>query len=249
MADPLVVDGNTYRKVGWELFDDQKGYGWTGHGFKEDGSPNLSILKYSYLSGGATVLEESYIYNDYGRENQFNYAVGDGTWTVTVAVGYPNQSRSDTQDVTVNGISFNNKAVTNVQYFTQDVVVTGGFLTLAFGKTFDKYCFISHFYAIPKDITPSPTPPPTEPVPTLMPTDPLPTKTPSPTSKTPSPTDPVPTPMPTDPVPTKTPSPTPETPTPPPPDDTLDECTFLGRVLQILLGWLFGLLGIYFCKS
>jgi len=218
MTDPLVVDGNMYRKVGWESFDVEKGYGWSGHGFKVDGSPDTSILLYSYRSGGANALEESYIYNDYGRENQFDYAVADGTWTVTVAVGYPNQARSDVQDVTVNGISFNNEAVTNVQYFTQDVVVTGGFLSFAFGKIFDKYCFISHLYAIPKDVVPSPTPPPTDPMPTPVPANNL-----------------------------RSPKPAVE-PTPSPSNDASDECTFLAWILQIILGWLFGLFGISFCN-
>ena len=245
-SDPLVIDDKKYRKIGWEPFDAAKGFGWSGHGFQEDGNPDDNLLLYDYQSGGANALEESYIYNDYGRENQFDYAVADGTWTVTIAVGYPQQSRSDVQDVTVNGVVFNDQPVVNVQYFTKDVEVVGGYLQIAYGKTFDTYCFVSHFSAIPKDVAPAgpgPSPTPDPPAPTDA------GPAPAPPPPAPSAPGPGPSPTPDPPAPTDA-GPSPEPPQPEPPTSVeTSECGLLESILQMLFGWLVGLLfGFSFCE-
>lgn len=149
-ANPLVVNGNEYKKVGWEPFDTKKGYGWSGHGI---GDPN--ILKIVTRTGGANSLQKSVIYNDWGREMTFDHVVPNGRWKVTVAVGYPGSIYSkDPQDIIVNGKVFNNQVVLkDSKAFTQEVDVKNGVLSIAFGKTFDKYCFIQYFHAIPLTIS------------------------------------------------------------------------------------------------
>lgn len=141
-------DGNTYTTYGWDFFDVDLGYGWTGDGFNTDGTPT-SRLKSASSSSGANALENSLLYNDWGRENTFQYTVANGLWEVTVAVGWPGRTYSDPQDVEVNGVVFNSGAISNVQYFTQQVDVTDGYLTIKFGETFNRYSFVNHFKAVP----------------------------------------------------------------------------------------------------
>ena len=106
--DPLIVDGNTYQKIGWDFFDSEKGYGWNGDGFDEDGIPT-DRLRAEYVEDpeSGDPLEKSYLYNAMGLENVFDYAVPNGMWTVTVAVGNPAKGFHDRQDVMVNNVVFN----------------------------------------------------------------------------------------------------------------------------------------------
>ena len=147
----LIVGNNTYIKVGWDAFDRAKGYGWSGDGIGQ------GRLFYEERSGGANLLENLYIYNNFGNENVFDIAVANGRWRVTVAVGRPRDTRDDPQDVVVNGKVFNDAKISNVQYFTQDVDVTDGFLNVVFGRTFNKYCFISQLLATPIPVEPDTT--------------------------------------------------------------------------------------------
>ncbi len=43
-ADPLVVDGHEWQKIGWEAYDIKKGYGWSGPYIGD-----ASIMLYQYL--------------------------------------------------------------------------------------------------------------------------------------------------------------------------------------------------------
>jgi hypothetical protein len=83
-ADPLVVAGHTYQKIGWDAYDPSKGYGWSGENIKNPG-----IALYGYDEAGATEIERSYLYDDYGRDNLFEFALAPGRYRVTVGAGRP----------------------------------------------------------------------------------------------------------------------------------------------------------------
>jgi hypothetical protein len=84
-ADPLVVDGKTYLKIGWDAYDATLGYGWSGENI---GNPAIALYGYDDVAGFSE-LEKSYVYDDYGRDNLFEFAIAPGSYLVTVAVGRP----------------------------------------------------------------------------------------------------------------------------------------------------------------
>ena len=55
-ADPLIVSGHTYQKIGWEAYDASKGYGWSGENIK-----NPAIARYGYDEAGSSEIERSYL--------------------------------------------------------------------------------------------------------------------------------------------------------------------------------------------
>jgi hypothetical protein len=83
-AAPLVVNGKTYQKVGWEAFDRKKGYGWSGEHIS---NPQIALAGYD--EAGISEIERSYIYDDYGRDNLFEFNLAPGRYRVTVGAGRP----------------------------------------------------------------------------------------------------------------------------------------------------------------
>ncbi len=84
-TDPLVVDGKTYMKVGWAAYDEKLGLGWSGQHIA-----NPAIAQFGFDSTeGYSVVQQSYIYDDYGRDNLFEFAIEPGEYTITVGVGRP----------------------------------------------------------------------------------------------------------------------------------------------------------------
>jgi len=80
-----VVDGKTFQKIGWDAYDPGKGYGWSGEYIA-----NPAIALYGYDDGaGQSEAERSYVYDDYGRDNLFEFALAPGTYRVTVGAGRP----------------------------------------------------------------------------------------------------------------------------------------------------------------
>ncbi len=84
-AEPLVIDGNTYLKIGWGAYDAELGYGWSGE-FITD--PGIALYGYDDVQG-YDERHKSYIYDDYGRDNLFEFALAPGRYSVTVGVGRP----------------------------------------------------------------------------------------------------------------------------------------------------------------
>ncbi len=82
-AEPLVVDGKTYRKVGWSPWDDEQAFGWFGENIG-----NSEILRSGYDDvAGFNEVERSYIYDDYGRNNRFEFGLENGVYEITIGVG------------------------------------------------------------------------------------------------------------------------------------------------------------------
>jgi hypothetical protein len=136
-ANPLIVNGNTFMKIGWNPWNDTAGYGWFG---------DLSHVKYDYLSAGPNELQKSIIYCDWGRLKTFEFALPDGTYDVTVSVGWNNKSYAH-QKITVEGIGFiNDEATTpSAPYLirTRKVPVSDQKLTMEMG-IFDEYTMLNY---------------------------------------------------------------------------------------------------------
>jgi hypothetical protein len=81
LQSPLVVDGHEWSKIGWEPYDAERGYGWSGENIGD-----ASIMKYQYL-GDAPVSDpqRSVIYDDWGRSDTFNWDIESGRYRVTVS--------------------------------------------------------------------------------------------------------------------------------------------------------------------
>ncbi|MDX9722403.1 MAG: hypothetical protein RBU37_16785 [Myxococcota bacterium] len=99
-ASPLELDGKTYLKVGWQAWSDEDGYGWSG---EHVGNPSITL--YGFDSGdGYSVVQRSYLYDDYGRDNIFEFALANGRYRVTVGAGRPARGYpNDPHNVKVEG--------------------------------------------------------------------------------------------------------------------------------------------------
>ena len=100
-ADPLIVDGKTYLKIGWDAYDDAVGYGWSGEHID-----NPDIAKYGFDEvDGYDVRQQSYVFDDYGRDNLFEFDLAPGTYEITVGVGRPARAYGDDpHHVTIEGM-------------------------------------------------------------------------------------------------------------------------------------------------
>jgi len=89
-ADPLMANGHTWTKMGWDAYDPKKGFGWSGPYI---GDP--TIMLYQYLSGAPEdELQKSIIYDDYGRTDTFNWDIENGKYTITVSIGWDGKTYS-----------------------------------------------------------------------------------------------------------------------------------------------------------
>jgi len=76
------------------------GYGWSGE-FITD--PSIALYGFDDVQG-YSVLEQSYVYDDYGRDNLFEFDIAPGSYTVTVGVGRPAQGyANDPHNVSLEG--------------------------------------------------------------------------------------------------------------------------------------------------
>lgn len=90
-ASPLVVDGHTYTKVGWEPYDAARGYGWSGENVSD---PAVALYGYD-ARDGFDERQRSYLYDDNGRPARFEFALENGRYRVTLGVGRPARGYPD----------------------------------------------------------------------------------------------------------------------------------------------------------
>jgi hypothetical protein len=133
---PLVFDGKTWIQTDWKTsggawLDYVSGvapyYGW----IRDSANQQLS----SYYSGPGTnsPIERSYLFDDYGRQNVFEFELEPGRYLVTVGVGKPNGS-SDPHNLRVEDqVLVNDEVLANVQARAAEIQLTDGSLTLTFG--------------------------------------------------------------------------------------------------------------------
>lgn len=137
-ANPLVVNGKTYMKIGWDDYDETRGYGWY--------SPNDANWMSQYLPNGPNELQKSIIYSDWGRPAIFEFDLPNGTYDVTVSVGWDNREYLH-HKIEIENISFiDDEATTASDSYivrTKEVTVSDGKLTMAMG-IFDKYTILNY---------------------------------------------------------------------------------------------------------
>ncbi|MGC4064943.1 MAG: hypothetical protein QM784_09935 [Polyangiaceae bacterium] len=98
--EPLVVDGKTFIKIGWDAYDAKLGYGFRGENIHD---PGIALYGYDDVSS-YSVLQRSYIYDDYGRDNLFEFDLAPGRYRVTVGVGRPSKGYpNDPNNITIEG--------------------------------------------------------------------------------------------------------------------------------------------------
>ncbi len=133
-GDPLVVDGKTYMKIGWTPYDRALGYGWYG---------DMDHVLYQWLPSGPNDLQRSVIYDDWGRRKTFEFDLPNGTYGVTVSVGwqggfYPRNS------IEIEGVTFvDDEASDPYLVRTRTVTVADNKLTMAMG-IFDEYTMLNY---------------------------------------------------------------------------------------------------------
>jgi hypothetical protein len=146
-ASPLVVNGHTWEKIGWEAYDKTKGYGWSGPNIG-----NATIMLYAY-QGDATgnELQKSVIYDDYGRTDTFNFDIENGKYDVTVGIGWNNGNYPKNLVVIEGQKLFDNVAITPAApYFEKSVTVdvSDGNVTMEVGQ-FNEYTMLNYMMIEP----------------------------------------------------------------------------------------------------
>jgi len=136
-ANPLVVGGKTYTKIGWNSYDAKLGFGWFG---------DLSHIKYQFLSSGNNILQQSIIYDDWGRQKTFEFDLPNGNYNVTVSVGWKDKTYSH-QKISIEGINFiNDEATTPAAPYLvrkKQISITDYKLTMEMG-IFDEYTMLNY---------------------------------------------------------------------------------------------------------
>ncbi|MBN2722726.1 MAG: hypothetical protein JXR95_01510 [Deltaproteobacteria bacterium] len=153
--EPLTDGTNNWIKIGWQPFDSELMYGWYGEFID-----NTSIALYGYdNTSGFTEFEKSYLYDDYGRDNLFEFSIENGTYEVTVCAGRPARGYpSDPHNVTIEGVKVIDDEITTDEnpQFTRTVTVqiTDGSLSLVCGGKSNStgqysYTFLSYLVIKP----------------------------------------------------------------------------------------------------
>ncbi len=137
-ADPLVVDGKEYMKIGWNEYeaDTSLGYGWYG---------DMAHVEYQY-HGETNELQKSIVYDDWGREKTFEFDLPSGTYNVTVSVGWHNKTYFH-HKIVIEGVDFvSDEATTpSAPYIvrTKEVTISDNKLTMAMG-IFNEYTMLNY---------------------------------------------------------------------------------------------------------
>ena len=147
-AEPLVVGGKTWRKVGWEPYDAGRGFGWAG-----ENVGNPAIMLYQYLADAPVdELQRSIAYDDYGRTDTFTWDIENGRYEVTVSIGWYGKTYSK-QRVFVEGKPlFDDVATTpEVPYKVASIVVdvADGNVAIEVGQK-DEYTMLNWLSIEPK---------------------------------------------------------------------------------------------------
>lgn len=133
--NPLVVDGKTYMKIGWEDYDQDAGYGWY--------SSTSAYWMGKYVQDAPNVLQASVIFSDWGRPAVFEFDLPGGTYNVTLSLGWHGRTYSSNRAV-IEGVTFVDDEATDPYIVrTKEVAVTDNKLTLDIG-IFDEYTMLNY---------------------------------------------------------------------------------------------------------
>jgi PKD repeat protein len=111
---------------------------------------------YQYRPAAANELQASIIYDDWGRQKTFEFDLPNGTYSVTVSVGW--EGATYTRNfISIEGVSFvNDEASSPYLVRTREVTITDNKLTMSMG-IFDEYTMLN--YLDIKAVIPPPLPP------------------------------------------------------------------------------------------
>jgi Glycoside hydrolase 123, catalytic domain len=156
-ADPLVVDGKTYIKVGWQAYNDDDHFGWYG---EYVGNSGITVYGYDDVAG-YNEAQKGYVYDDYGRDNLFEFDLENGRYDVTICVGRPARGYpGDPHNATVEGTVVVDDEVTTdgepIIERTVTVDLTDGSLSIEMGGYSESgstwaYTFLSYIDIVPVD--------------------------------------------------------------------------------------------------
>jgi hypothetical protein len=138
IADPLIVNGKTYtEKIGWNPYDSSLGYGWYG---------DMAHVMYQYITTGPNPLQNSIIFDDWGRQKTFEFDLPNGRYNVTVSVGWANKTYSH-HKIEIEGTAFINDEGTSssTPYLvrTKSIQISDHKLTMNMG-IFNEYTMLNY---------------------------------------------------------------------------------------------------------
>jgi hypothetical protein len=137
-ANPLIVNGITYMKIGSADYSASAGYGWFA-------PPDVHWMT-TYLGSGPNVLQRSVLYSDYGRLATFEFDLPNGDYSVTVSVGWQGGTYLH-QKIDIEGVSFvDDEGTSSPNYYlvrTHPVTVADNKLTMQMG-IFDQYTMLNY---------------------------------------------------------------------------------------------------------
>ena len=111
----VIVDGQTYMKIGTDLYDTSVGYGW----YKAAEVPASSFYTNwdQWVETEPKLLLASSVIDDWGRNDVFEFDLPNGVYNVTVCAGYRGGDRS--HKIVIEGIPFIDGEVTNNSWITR----------------------------------------------------------------------------------------------------------------------------------
>ncbi len=151
-SGPLVFAGHTWIQIGWNPWSDALGYGWRG---PNQGNPGILLSHYDVDHPGYNVLETSYIWDDFGRENLFEFDLENGRYLVTVGVGRGGVGNPDPHNAMVEGIRVvDQQVLSDITEASTEVELTDGRLSLVIGGRSDAtgdwaYTFLAYMTIVP----------------------------------------------------------------------------------------------------
>ncbi len=152
LVNPLTVNGKTYIKVGWQAYNDMEGLGWKGQNIGNSG-----IMKYGYQAAamGYSEMAKSYIYDDFGRLNLFEFDLQNGTYEVAVAVNRAGIGSSERHHVTLEGIRLvDDEVSSDLVVRTEVIELKDGRVSLEIGGRSETtgdyaYTFLAYMEIVP----------------------------------------------------------------------------------------------------
>lgn len=150
----LDYDGKTYYAIGAQGYDKDKGYGWFGNIVNQPGQTR------DPWGDETDERKRSYIYDDYGRVNTFEFSLPNGDYDVLLCVGTPRKNYPH-NNVKIEGTLFVDDEKNN--YFIErlkEITVSDNSLTIETGLTgMDEYTMLNYLHIEAKTtIDPPPQP-------------------------------------------------------------------------------------------
>ena len=137
----LDYDDRSYFAIGADAYDEEKGFGWFGNIINQPGE------RRDPWGNETDERKRTYVYDDYGRVNTFEFALPSGEYSVLLCVGTPRKKYGH-NNVTIEGIPF--VVDKENDYFieiTKTVTVSDSSLTMEIGLAgIDEYTMLNYLH-------------------------------------------------------------------------------------------------------